>query len=81
MHEYHAVEEVVKQINTKAQESGALKIDSVTLVIGEQLGFAEESVRLYFESIAEGGLFNETKLIIKSEPGTKFYIDNIEIEN
>ncbi len=81
MHEYHAVESVVGEIRKKAEESGAKKIKVVTLVLGNLLGFAEESVRLYFETLAEDELFSGTELRIREAQGSKeFYIDNIEVE-
>ena len=81
MHEYHAVESVVGEIRKKAEESGAIKIKVVTLVLGNLLGFAEESVRLYFETLAEDELFSGTELRIREAQGSKeFYIDNIEVE-
>lgn len=80
MHEYHAVEALVNQITEKAKEADASKVKTVTIILGEQLGFSEESIQLYFESMSDEELFKETKLVIKKQPGRDFFIENIEIE-
>jgi hydrogenase nickel incorporation protein HypA/HybF len=47
----------------RAKESGARKVGTINLVIGELSGFVEESVRFYFnflakDTIAEGAALN-----------------------
>ena len=65
MHEYHIVEGVVKQILEKAKTSNAKKITSVTLILGELSGLQEESIRIYFDNLAEENILKGAKLIIK----------------
>ena len=69
MHEYHIVENVVKQILQSARNAGALKILKVVLVMGEQSGLDESSVRLYFDNIAQGTLIEGTELLIRKVSG------------
>jgi hydrogenase nickel incorporation protein HypA/HybF len=65
MHEHHAVDSLVKQAIEKAELIGAKSISSVTIVMGEMLGFDEGSVRLYFEEIARGTIAEGAKLNYK----------------
>lgn len=65
MHEYHIVEGIIKQILEKAENSGAKRIISVTLVMGELSGLQEESVRVYFENFSKDNLLKNAKLVVK----------------
>src|SRR3989338_7262924 len=65
MHEYHIVESMVKEILEKARNSDAKKITSVTLVLGDIVGFQEESIRVYFDNLSKGTMLEGVKLIIK----------------
>jgi hydrogenase nickel incorporation protein HypA/HybF len=81
MHEYHAVESLVKHAIEKAKANNASRITRVKLVIGEYSGFAESSVRMYFESLSEKTIAAGAELEIKhKKTESKFYIDNVEIE-
>lgn len=64
MHEYHAVENVVKQAAEAARKNGALSVTRVALVVGELSGFEESSVRLYFENISKGTAAENAELVI-----------------
>lgn len=66
MHEYHAVESLVKQIIEKALLAKAAKVERVTIVMGELIGFDESSVKLYFEEIARGTIAENAKLVFKT---------------
>lgn len=66
MHEYHIVESIVKQILEKAKNSNAIKITSVTLVMGELSGLQEESIRSYFDGLSKENLLEGAELVIKS---------------
>ena len=67
MHEYHIVERIVNEILKKAKASGAKKITSVTLVLGELSGLGEESIRVYFENLSKENILEGAALVIKSE--------------
>ncbi len=66
MHEYHAVESLVKQIIEKALLAKAEKVERVTIVMGELLRFDESSVKLYFEEIARGTIAEKAQLVFKT---------------
>lgn len=81
MHEYHVVEKIVNQATEKAKSEGASRITKITLALGELSGFAESSVRLYFETISVGTGAEGSELIINPLKKSKeLYIENIEIE-
>ncbi|MGB2705592.1 MAG: hydrogenase maturation nickel metallochaperone HypA [Candidatus Omnitrophota bacterium] len=81
MHEYHIVEKIVNQAAEKTKSEGASRITKITLALGELSGFAESSVRLYFETISVGTAAEGAELIIKPLCSSKkLYIENIEVE-
>ncbi|MFA5388772.1 MAG: hydrogenase maturation nickel metallochaperone HypA [Candidatus Omnitrophota bacterium] len=66
MHEYHIVENIVKQVLEKAKSFDAKKITGVTLVMGELSGLQEEPVRMYFDTLSKGNaLLEGAKVTIK----------------
>jgi hydrogenase nickel incorporation protein HypA/HybF len=65
MHEYHIVENIVKQVLEKAAAHQAVKVASVTLVIGALSGMEESSVRLYFENFTQGTIAQGALLVVK----------------
>jgi hydrogenase nickel incorporation protein HypA/HybF len=65
VHEHHAVRDIVTQVLEKAQLAHATKVTSVTLVMGELLGFDPGSVKLYFEDISEGTIAQGAELRFK----------------
>jgi hydrogenase nickel incorporation protein HypA/HybF len=81
VHEYHIVENLVKQVAAEAQKRGATRVVKVNLVLGESLGFDGEAIKLYYQTISEGtiaaGASVEIRLVIA---GRDIYIENIEIE-
>ncbi len=68
MHEYHIVEEIVKQVLEKAQAAGAAKVTAVALVIGAGSGLEESSVRLYFAECAKGTIAAGAVLTVTAKP-------------
>lgn len=55
------------------------RVKTVTIAIGEQSGFADESVKMYFETLATAPIFKNTNLILKHETGKDVYLDHIEV--
>lgn len=81
MHEYHIVENLVKQIVAEAQKKQALKVVKVNLALGEMLGFDAEAIRLYYQTISEGTVAAGAVVDIHHViAGREIYIENIEIE-
>jgi hydrogenase nickel incorporation protein HypA/HybF len=64
MHEYHIVDNIVKQVLEKAAAAKAKKVTKVVLVMGERSGLAESSVRLYFSQLVEGNILEGAELVI-----------------
>ena len=54
MHEYPITEQIVKMALNHLEESGAQKVTSIHLVLGENSGIVPESIHMYFDLIAEG---------------------------
>ncbi len=65
MHEAHIVEAMVKQVLEKAAAAGASRVTAVTLAMGEQCGFDEGCVRLYFENFTEGTIAAGAGLVFR----------------
>jgi len=81
VHEYHIVEKIVNQASEKAKSEGASRITRINLALGELSGFAEGSIRLYFDTISAGTPAEGAELLIKSAPSKKeLYIESIEVE-
>ncbi|MDR1603261.1 MAG: hydrogenase maturation nickel metallochaperone HypA [Gracilibacteraceae bacterium] len=54
MHEYSVTQELINIACRKAREANARRVSRIRLVVGEQSGFAPESIQMYFALIAEG---------------------------
>ncbi|MDR2355363.1 MAG: hydrogenase maturation nickel metallochaperone HypA [Clostridiales Family XIII bacterium] len=65
MHEYPITESIIKTAEKHGRKARASRVESITLVVGEQSGFIGDSIRMYFDSIAEGTLCAGAELIIK----------------
>ncbi|MDR1134864.1 MAG: hydrogenase maturation nickel metallochaperone HypA [Clostridiales Family XIII bacterium] len=65
MHEYPITERIIEISKKHGEESGASKIETICLVVGDQSGFIAESIQMYFDIIAEGTICEGARLIIK----------------
>ncbi len=64
MHEYALTKRIVEIINRAAEENGAKRVNSATLMIGENTGIMPDSVQIYFEIIASGTPAQDAKLAL-----------------
>jgi len=64
MHEFHAVEALFKQAAAKAKEYKAVKVTKVVFSLGEMVGFDDGSIKLYFDDLAKGTIFEKALLVI-----------------
>lgn len=81
MHEYHIVEAMAKAVREKAEQAKASRVTLIRLVLGGRSGLAEDSIKMYFESISKGTLLEPAVLEFKPlENSAEFYIEDIEIE-
>ena len=62
LHEYALPKRIVDIINRAAGENGAKRVNSATLMIGENTGIMPDSVQVYFEIIAQGTPAQDAKL-------------------
>jgi hydrogenase nickel incorporation protein HypA/HybF len=65
MHEYPITEQIVKIAEKHGRESRASRIESIALVVGDRSGFIGESIRMYFDILAEGTLCEGAELFIR----------------
>ncbi len=54
MHEYPITLKIIDLAASHAKNAGAERVKAVHLVVGDYSGFVGESVRLYFDNIAQG---------------------------
>jgi hydrogenase nickel incorporation protein HypA/HybF len=65
VHEYHAVESLVRQLIKEAKSSNANRVSWVRLALGELSDFTEDSIQLYFKEIAQGSILDNANVSIK----------------
>jgi hydrogenase nickel incorporation protein HypA/HybF len=81
VHEYHIVENLVKQVVAEAQKRNAAKVVKVNIALGEALGFDADAIRLYYQTISEGTIAAGASVDIRWViAGRDIYIETIEIE-
>lgn len=54
MHEYAVTESILEIVQEQASQSGAQRIDEVTVIIGELTAYKGESIQFYFDELARG---------------------------
>jgi hydrogenase nickel incorporation protein HypA/HybF len=82
MHEYSIMKNIFDIVIEEAGKSNAKVINEITLVIGEQASYVDDSLLLYFNLLSKGTIAENAKLIINREgyKGTEFYIESIDID-
>ena len=68
MHELSVTEELLKLTLKHAEKAGARRVLKVSLVIGELTGFMEESIRFYFDILAEETIAHKALLAVSRVP-------------
>ena len=56
MHEFPITENIVRIAEEHCRKAGGTKVRSIKLVVGDYSGYVPESIGMYFDIIAEGGL-------------------------
>ncbi|MDP8261773.1 MAG: hydrogenase maturation nickel metallochaperone HypA [Candidatus Ancaeobacter aquaticus] len=64
MHEYHIVSEFINQILDTARNNDASKVTEVAVVLGQHSGVEESSLRLHFETLAQGTSIEDAQLLV-----------------
>jgi hydrogenase nickel incorporation protein HypA/HybF len=80
MHEYHAVERLVRQAVEAARKNKAARITGVTVVVGKDSGIDPEIVRVHFPQAAAGTIAASATLAVKSRDTGGLFIEDIEVE-
>jgi len=81
MHEYHIVERVVNAVRERAIAAKASRVTMIRMALGDRSGLAEDSIKMYFESISQETSLEGAALEFKPlENSAEFYIEDIEIE-
>ncbi len=65
MHEYGLTRQIVKIVSDTAQKHGAVKVNAVQLVVGENTSIIPESIQMYFDMIAKDTLAQGAKLSVR----------------
>ncbi len=65
MHEYPITQQIIHIAEKKAAESGATKVITISLVVGDQSGFIGDSIQMYFDVISEGTMCDGATLHLK----------------
>ncbi|TRZ93765.1 hydrogenase maturation nickel metallochaperone HypA [bacterium] len=65
MHEFHAVESLVRQLLKKAESNNAKSISRVRLTLGELSDFTEDSIQLHFKELAKGTILKNADVFIE----------------
>jgi hydrogenase nickel incorporation protein HypA/HybF len=68
MHELSVTQSLVDLAIEKAQEAGAARIVSLSLVIGDLTGVVEDSVRFYFDFIAKDTIAEGATIAFRAVP-------------
>ncbi len=68
MHEVHQVQRIVAEATQLAKDKQALKVKSVTILVGEMLGFDEGCIRLYWEEMTPGTPLEGSELVLQFVP-------------
>ncbi len=65
MHEYGLTKQIVNIVNDAALKHGAVKVNTVHLVVGENTSIIPESVQMYFDMIAKDTIAQGAKLYVR----------------
>ena len=68
MHEYHLVDQLVKEALKAAEDKKLNKVSKVYFVVGRSRGMEEGAVKLYFETISEGTILQGAEVFIRFIP-------------
>lgn len=65
MHEYPITEQIIKIAQEHAAKAGASRVSTIDLVVGDYSGFVGDSIKMYFDIIAEGTSCEDAEIRIK----------------
>ncbi|OGQ58940.1 MAG: hypothetical protein A3J24_08330 [Deltaproteobacteria bacterium RIFCSPLOWO2_02_FULL_53_8] len=80
MHEGHLTKTLSDVITREFASTGAKRLKSVTLALGEASGIEPESVRFYLAQFLKDPAMKDTEVIIERLDGTGVEVVSIETE-
>lgn len=81
MHELSVTKALTDMVVREALSRGAVRVNSIDIVMGKQCGYEPECIELYFEMLAEGTVAEKAVLRFKIPDSRDFYLDRMEIED
>jgi len=75
MHELSVTESILKICITHAQQAGALRVNTINLVIGRLSSIVDDSVQFYWDIISEGTVCDGAKLAFTRLPAQLVCLD------
>ena len=66
MHEFPITEHIIRMAEEHCRKAGGEKVNRIRLVVGDYSGYVPESIRMYFDIIAEDSLCRGAVLDIES---------------
>ena len=70
MHEFSVMSEIVKGIIDEAEKRNALRVERVTVEIGEYTMLGKEQLRFAFDVVSKGTLLENAELDLRTVAGT-----------
>ncbi|MCK4356934.1 hydrogenase maturation nickel metallochaperone HypA [Candidatus Bipolaricaulota bacterium] len=70
MHELAITQSMLDLALEQAKKNNAIRIQKVSVIIGEMSGVVDECVRFYFEILSEGTIAEGAKIAIRNIPAT-----------
>src|SRR4051812_34926434 len=68
MHEFSVMTYLLEAVEEQARQSGASKVLSINLTVGERAGIVEDSLSFYFDMLTPGTLVEGARLNITCLP-------------
>lgn len=65
MHEYPITLQLIQIAEKHARQAGAEKVTAINLVVGDYSGYIGESIKMYFDVIAEGTMCEKASIHIE----------------
>jgi hydrogenase nickel incorporation protein HypA/HybF len=70
MHELPVVESILDIVTSTARQSGARRVTSIEIVIGELSSFVDDSIQFYFDILSQQTPAEGARLHFRRVPGT-----------
>ena len=68
MHELSIMTSILNTVDGQARSSGARKVRSINLVVGERTSFVDDALLFYFDMLTPGTLCEGAQLVVTRTP-------------